>query len=318
MKTAKYLSTFFIAILIHGQETYAQGCSDAGFCTMGAMKPDQAYNEKLPVKLRSIDVTFYEGQSNVSANIKSGILDFGLITRNDIALQFKVPYMWVNGNFGSTSGLGDLSLSATKKIVDHQKYDILATIGAKIPSGRSNLRHKEHDVVLPMYYQVSLGTYDFIMGASFINKDWLFSVGYQQPIIHQNENSFRGSVQNWAWYEGGMDYVWKHDEALDLKRGADVMMRVERNFRLSRLNFNLGLLPIYRVTKDQGKDENGEYQKLEGTTGLALSALGGVGYRFNVFSSIKLIYGMQLADREYNPDGLTRKHVLNVTYHYNF
>jgi hypothetical protein len=96
------------------------------------------------------------------------------------------------------------------------------------------------------------------------------------------------------------------------------MMRFERNFRMSRLNFNIGLLPIYRITKDKGLNENNEYVKLEGTTGLALSALAGLNFKFNVFSSINLIYGHRITDREYNPDGLTRKHVINLNYTYNF
>ncbi|WP_188465720.1 hypothetical protein [Marivirga lumbricoides] len=301
-------------------KSWAQGCSDAGFCTMGAMRPDQNFNGNPIIRLRSVSFNFYEGQSNNSAIIRAGIVDLSFETKSEVNLQFKVPYMWINGNFGKTSGIGDISLSATKEIADISDYKLLATMGAKIPTGHSDLKQQSHDVVLPMYYQVSLGTYDLVLGSSLINREWLFSVGYQQPIIHQNENSFGADPVEWGWYPGpgGFDYVQKHDEAVDLRRGADIMIRIERNFRLSRLNFNFGILPIYRITKDQGKDETGEYQKLPGTTGLALSALAGVGYRFNIFSSLKLIYGQKITDRDYNPDGLTRKHVLNLSYNYNF
>ena len=58
--------------------------------------------------------------------------------------------------------------------------------------------------------------------------------------------------------------------------------------------------------------------KLDGTTGLALSGLAGVNYKFNVFSSIQFIYGQKITDRPVNPDGLTRKHVINLSYNYNF
>ncbi|RUA30471.1 MAG: hypothetical protein DSY77_14145, partial [Bacteroidetes bacterium] len=124
--------------------------------------------------------------------------------------------------------------------------------------------------------------------------------------------------EKWAWYEGGMDYVRKHDGSKMLKRGADIMMRLERNFRMSRLNLSIGLLPIYRITKDQVLNDNDEYVKLDGTTGLALSGLAGLNYKFNVFSSIQLIYGHKITDRDVNPDGLTRKHVINLSYNYNF
>jgi hypothetical protein len=297
---------------------FGQGCSDAGFCTMGAMKPSQDYNKNIPVKLRSISLGFYEGQSNTSAIIRAGIVDFGLTLGSEYDLQIKVPYMFIEGNFGNTSGIGDISLSVTRNLLTKPEYNIMGTIGAKVPTNNSDKVVPGRSMVLPMYYQTSLGTYDIIAGASFINREWLISVGYQQPIIHQNENTFEATTDDWGWYEGGMDYVRQHSEARHLKRGADIMMRFERNFRMSRLNFNVGLLPIYRITKDQGLNENNEYEKLDGTTGLALSALFGLNFKFNVFSSINLIYGHRITDREYNPDGLTRKHVINLNYTYNF
>lgn len=299
-------------------EAIAQGCSDAGFCTMGAMQPDQDFNKNIPIQLRSIGLNLYEGQANTSPSIKAAILDLGVRLFKEVDLQFKIPYMTVSGNFGTTQGLGDLSIAATKSIQSTPQFDILGTVGFKIPTGKSDKKAPSREVVLPMYYQVTLGTFDLVLGASMINRDWLFSVGYQQPLLHQNQNTFSADSLKWNWYEGGMDYVRKHAEAIDLKRGADVMMRIERNFRMSRFNFNFGLLPIYKISKDRGKNELGEYEKLPGTTGLALSALAGCGYSFNIYSHINLILGLKITDRDYNPDGLTRKHVINFAYTYNF
>jgi hypothetical protein len=318
MKSCYYYCILICALFFCNPKLYSQGCSDAGFCTMGAMKPDQRFDNSLPIKLRSVGFTFYEGQSNTSVLIRSGILDLGFITKNNLNLQLKLPYTVVKGNFGTNQGLGDLSLSLTKNLTKLKTFEVLGTIGAKIPTGKANDRHQVEGVVLPMYYQTSLGTFDFVMGASLINRDWLFSAGYQQPLMSQNENSFVADPQAWDWYEGEIEYVKKYDEGVHIKRGADIMSRVERNWRLSRLNFNIGLLSIYRITKDQGRDENGEFQKLAGTKGLALTALFGMGYQFNVYSGVSIMYGQRLSDRTYNPDGLTRKHVLNFTYNCNF
>jgi hypothetical protein len=308
------ISIFTITIL----NLYGQGCSDAGFCTMGAMQPDQEFNKNTPLQLRSIGINLYEGQANTSPSIKAAILDISFRVLQKIDIQFKVPYMSVSGNFGNTQGIGDLSLAATKSIKSTPDYDLLGTVGLKIPTGNSNKMVPDRDMVLPMYYQVTLGTYDLILGGSYINRNWLFSVGYQQPIIHQNKNTFTADPALWSWYEGGIDYVRRHAQAKDLKRGADLMIRVERNFRMSRFNFNVGLLPIYRISKDKGRNPAGQYEKLPGTTGLALSGLIGCGYNFNVSSSINLIVGYKITDRDYNPDGLTRKHVINFAYKYNF
>ena len=97
------------------------------------------------------------------------------------------------------------------------------------------------------------------------------------------------------------------------------MLRIERNFRFTNFNFSIGLLPIYRISKDERLDFNtGERIKIDKTTGLALSALGSAGYSFNVNHSLKLILGRKLTQREVNPDGLTRVVVNSLSYIYRF
>lgn len=304
--------------MLASSSAYSQGCSDAGFCTMGAMQPDQNFNKNIPIQLRSVSFTLYEGQALTSPSIKAAILDLTFRAFKKYDLQVKLPYMSVSGNFGQTSGIGDISLAMTQNVKSTPEYNVMTTVGLKIPTGKADRTVEGRDMTLPMYYQTSLGTFDLVMGASYISRDWLFSAGYQQPLLHFNENDFQATTEDWSWYEGGMDYVREHAEAIDLRRGADIMFRAERNFRMSRFNFNVGLLPIIRVSRDQGKNEQGEYEKLDGTRGLALSGLIGAGYRFNVYSGLSLITGFKITDREYNPDGLTRKHVINLSYTYNF
>ncbi|MCE7864722.1 MAG: hypothetical protein DYG99_14365 [Bacteroidetes bacterium CHB5] len=311
-----YLITFIC--LISTSHAGAQGCSDAGFCTMGAMKPDQPYNKKIPIKLRSMEVSFYRGTTTISPVVYVANLDMSFNLIDDKTFfQVKVPYQAVNGNFGSTSGLGDLSLCLTRNLYSSEKFDISASIGSKIPSNNSNLRSNENGLTLPMYYQTSLGTYDAIAGISFINKRWLFATGIQHPF-NQNGNTF-----DWAeWipvYEGGEDYVRKNFLAYKLKRGTDVMLRAERNFRYARFNFTIGLLPIFRVTKDEITDINTNQRiKLDGTLGMALSGIGTIGYNFNVKSGVRLLLGKKITQRKVNPDGLTRHAVTTISYYYRF
>lgn len=307
-----------LILLVVAQQAYSQGCSDAGFCTMGAMKPDQPYNKKLPIKLRSMEVSFYRGTTTISPVIYVANLDMSFNLIDDKTFfQVKVPYQAVNGNFGSTSGPGDFSLCLTRNLYSSEKFDISASVGGKIPSNKSNLRSEENGLMFPMYYQTSLGTYDAIAGISFINKKWLFATGIQHPF-NQNENVFTWG----AWipvYEGGEDYVRQNMIAYKLKRGTDVMLRAERNFRYARFNFTLGLLPIFRVTKDEITDVNTDQRiKLDGTTGMALSGIGTVGYNFNVKSGVRLLLGKKITQRKVNPDGLTRHDVATISYYYRF
>jgi len=228
----------------------------------------------------------------------------------------------VTGNFDNTKGMGDISLSATQRILDREKYDINFTIGGKIPSNDGNMKSNgevfkwSKGTPLPMYYQTSLGSYDFVAGASLISSKWLVATGIQIALT-ANSNQFEWSP-DWDEYPDP-EYVRKYDHANDLKRGTDIMFRIERNFRFSNYSFNIGLLPIYRISKDQIKEpETGEYEKVDKTTGLALTALSSFTYNLNVNHSIKISYGHKITDREVNPDGLTRIQVFILAYGFRF
>ena len=306
-------------IIFSAYVSHAQGCSDAGFCTMGAMKPDQAYSKKVNFKLRSLEFNYYRGTSLLTPIITVFTSDMTFGINDYYAIQVKVPYQMVTGNLGETQGLGDLSISASRSIRLANGSTVGITLGGKIPSGKSDIENNNSEFGsgdLPMYYQVSLGSYDAVAGASYINEKWLFATGIQRPIIHQNENDFRWG--KWPDYPNP-DYIRDYHLANDLKRGTDVMLRAERNFRFINFNFGIGALAIYRITKDEVYNFNEDRrEKLDGTTGMAFNMLANFGYQFNINNSVKLIYGQKFMDREVNPDGLTRHNVLSFSYVYRF
>jgi len=284
------------------------------------MKPDQPFFKNVPIKLRSMEVSFYRGKTTTSPVVYVATLDMNFNLLDDKTFfQVKVPYQTVTGNFGDTKGLSDLSLCLTRKVKSGAMFDYSVSIGAKIPTNDSDLISDEFDLPLPMYYQVSLGTYDAIAGFSMISRDWLFATGIQHPF-NKNKNEFSWGPWIPVYQNGeGEEYVRTYDPAIGLKRGTDVMLRVERNFRFARLNFSLGALPIYRITRDEITDaQSGERVKPDGTTGLALSVIGTAGYSFNIRTGVKLLYGHKLTDRDFNPDGLTRQNVITISYFYRF
>lgn len=322
-KYLKYLFLLFAFITSGFIRVHAQGCSDAGFCTMGAMKPDQAFNKKVELKLRTIEVSYYYGETTTSPIVQVVNLDASFSITQNLGFQIKVPYQWVHGNFDNTSGMGDISLSATQRIKSTDKYDLNATLGMKIPSNDANMKDSgsknpaAEGLSLPMYYQTSLGSYDLVAGASLINSKWLIATGIQMALTANNNEFWRGEWQSPVYPD--FEYVLTYDNATHLKRGTDVMLRIERSFRFANYSFNVGLLPIYRITMDRIADrDTGEYMKLEGTTGLAMTFLTNFTYNFDVTNSIKVSYGHKITDRDVNPDGLTRKQVFIVAYGFRF
>lgn len=292
----------------------AQGCSDAGFCTMGAMKPDQPFNKKIEFRLRSMELSFYRATTTLTPIIMVATADLNFGINRKTFLQVKLPYQTASGSLGSTSGPGDISLCITRTLISNEHFDINLSLGGKIPTNNSN--KKAEGLSLPMYYQTSLGTYDFITGVSMITRNWLFATGIQHPF-NKNNNGFLWK----PWVEQtdhNATYIEKYGRANQLKRGTDIMLRAERNFRFSRLNFSLGLLPIFRINKDVFEDATGKEIKQDGTTGLALSGIFTSGYQFNVKSGVRLLVGHKIIQRDHNLDGLTRNLVTTISYCYRF
>jgi hypothetical protein len=310
---------FCTCALLVSLEAYSQGCSDAGFCTMGAMKPDQPFNKKIRLTLRSMELSFYRGTTTLTPIIHVVTADMNFSLNSRTSFQVKLPYQFVTGRLANTAGLGDISVCFTKNLLTNEKYDVNLSLGTKIPTNASDKSVDGRP--LPMYYQTSLGTYDAIAGISLITRKWLFATGIQVPL-NENNNQF-------VWNKWGdhpeKDYVDRYNQAKNLKRGTDVMFRAERNFRFSRFNFSLGLLPIYRVNldkitrsgKDTGSPEVTNFKNAD-AKGLALSGIFTTGYSFNVRSGIKALIGHKIVQRDFNPDGLTRELVTSISYVYRF
>lgn len=315
-----YKPTIAIVSMVCALSATSQGCSDAGFCTMGAMKPDQNYSKRIAIKLRSMEFNYYRGTTPLTPVVYAATVDFNLGINDFSSFQIKLPYQWAQGTLGEAGSLGDISLSFTRLLKASNKWSYSGTLGAKIPMGDSNETinnewTRGNDSPLHMYYQPSLGSYDAVAGISMINSKWLLATGIQIPLTRNDNNFTWGGFPDYPVQE----YVRKYNIGRQLKRGIDVMLRVERNWRFTNFNFSLGALPIYRITQDEGIPSGStERQKLDNTTGLALSVLGSFGYHLDVNHSIKIIQGIKLTDRDFNPDGLTRDEVLSVSYVYKF
>src|SRR5687768_14221095 len=129
-----------LAAVLISPYAFSQGCSDAGFCTMGAMKPDQPFNKKIEVRLRSIEISFYRGTTPkpVTPIIYVATADFNFSLNAKTSLQIKVPFQAVQGRLANTSGLGDISLCITRTVLNRENFDINFSIGGKIATNNSS------------------------------------------------------------------------------------------------------------------------------------------------------------------------------------
>lgn len=313
-----------LLIFIQASRLHAQGCSDAGFCTMGAMRPNQNAPGGSMLKLRSLEFSQYVGRTEFKDYIIAYQADFNFTIGKKIGAQIKIPYMMINGPLAKTKGFGDVSVSASRGIAEWGNWQLSTTVGFKFPVRiveepfKKDVNYSNYvsdeGKPLPMYYQSSLGTFDIVWGASVRNKNWMFATGLQYSV-NRNDNMFL-----WGPWRSSQDSIiaLEYPRAKELKRGFDIMFRVERNFRFSRFNCYVGALPIWRLTPDTFTLPNGTRTNAEGSTGVAMTILTGAGYQFNVHHAIKLLFGKQVIKREHNPDGLSRLWVTSINYEIKF
>lgn len=293
---------------------FAQGCSDAGFCTMGAMRPNQHYNHGVFKRLKSVEVSGYQGVTKFGDYVNSLTTDLNFSITDKWAGQIKCPYFYVDGPLGKTNGVGDISISTTRFITQIKSFNLNISVGTKIPTNNAN-NTNQNGLPLPMYYQSSLGTYDVIAGLSMMNANWLIAVGYQQALNANGNEFLWGKWTNSEQFSIANQYP----RAKDLKRGTDVMFRLERNLRFSRFNAYVGTLFIQRIVADKFTHPVfGENYQDNDSKGLALTLLAGMGYQFSVKSAVKLMYGHALVQRKVNLDGLSRDRVFTLAYELKF
>lgn len=316
----RFQSAFQVLVILlsvfgYGFSSFGQGCSDAGFCTMGALKPDQPYHKEVNLKIRSMEISQYFGVTRFGDYVHATGVDLNFSLGANSSFQFKIPYMATQGPMGDVGGLGDVSVSASRFLGRFAGLNVNISAGAKVPVSDANKMIDGRS--FPMYYQQSLGTYDFVIGAGMVSKKWLITTGAQIPLYHKNNNGFF-----WGpWIAAGFDAetVKLYPASINLKRSADFMFRVERNYRLGKWNFYYGLLNIMRFSTDERTHPVSALEvSVDESQGLASTILTGGGYNFSVKSGLKMTVGRRLVKRHFNLDGLSREWVINLGYQYQF
>jgi hypothetical protein len=294
---------------------FSQGCSDSGFCTMGAVKPDQIYVPKISVRINAIELTQHFGYTKYGDQIHSTFLDINVGLLRRTTFQFRLPaYTTIRGNMPTTTGWGDYFINASHLLVSKDQYQVNLTVGAKLFNRAQSEKRSEEGKSMPLYQQTSLGSDDLIAGISIISRKWMLASAYKHPV-----NRVRNNFNQEQWIESPLySTVQDYTTSAGLLPGADLMLRIERSFRFSQWSFSTGILNIYRLNRDEILDGNGNSMPLMGTQGLASNFLAGARYRFNIHSSVKLLAAVTLKERERNPDGLARDFVSQLAYEYRF
>jgi hypothetical protein len=287
-----YLSLF--ALLVSRLPVAAQGCSDAGFCTIGALK-QHAVSDQTKQK---ITLLVPVGLGDQSVLVVTPGIQYDRQLSAHWAIQGKLTANYATGDLGHAAGSGDVFLSGTYSFPTKTTWTTALTLGTKLPLSNGNLKADNRS--LPMQYQSSLGTVDAIAGLSVNSTRWQFSAGWQQPLTGANANTFLPGTDN-------RTEALAYPPSNQFTRKADVLARAAYMLVSgSKVMINAGLLGIYHLGTDTYTNQAGRSLAIAGSDGLTLNAT--LAGWWNVSPRMRLGFtgGIPLVVREVRPDGLTR------------
>lgn len=288
-----------LLLVISSNFSFAQGCSDAGICSIG--KAFQLEDENFK---NSFEINATSGQGDGDVSIFTPSLTYARKFNEKFSLSTRVTYNTADGDLGSNSQLGDAYLIGNYKFKENnnKQWSILA--GWKIPLTNANA--KDDNVSLPMDYQASLGTFDLFLGTNLNYKAWDFNLAFQIPVINNNKNSYFDELS-----------VSDDFPSTNLfERKSDALFRTIYTLKTAnnKFSFKPNVLFIYHLGEDTFENQLGNREKINGSDGLTINGnLIGI-YNINSKNSIELSVATPFVVRDVRPDGLTRSFVLGLNY----
>jgi hypothetical protein len=297
----KFFCSCIFVLFLYGSLS-AQGCSDPGFCTAGSLgELSSGRTPDSTAKKHSTRITQSIGLSDDHVVVISSNLDVYLQLHKLIRFQVKGPIFMARHKGIKTVSIGDIFLVYNVKAYEKKQHLFTVNAGVKLPTNQSKLTY--NDSVLPMVYQSSLGTFDFIIG---VNYTWKHKLGaltgafaYQQPFMHINHN--------------------KAPETLEFRRKADVLLRVDQVFNVkNKVDLGAGLLWIYHCKNDTRLNALNVREQILGSKGSTLNITGLIHWYISNTVELGMAFGVPVLVRYARPDGLTREFVFNPYLQFNF
>ena len=286
---------------------YAQGCSDAGFCTAGAMQGGKHTTDSTKSKT-ALGFSCSLGAGENGTLIITPQLEGGIPISQHYILEAKLPFNIASGNLGNHSGVGDVIITCSREFTTHSKdMYVTATLGSRI--GVNNANASYNGMALPMPYQNSLGTTDIIAGLSMAyTKYFSIAAGYQQPVIQYNKNSYLPQDVYPSVLTDTTYFASNH-----LVRKGDILLRAEGKYQWKSILLAAGPLFIYHLGQDGISTSTGSKAMLKGSEGATLNLAFSISYNMKK-SRLDLLGGTPFIVRDYRPDGLTRAWVVTLRY----
>ena len=303
-KIPPYLILFFGFTLLFSNNLYAQGCSDAGVCTVHSFKPNGL--DDIGQQVNQFRVGASYGGADNSIAVFGAYLEYNRQLNEKFGLDARLTSLSQSGNDISAFGLSDLIVNSNYRINNKATF----TLGVKIPLSDAN--RKEEGRALPMDYQSSLGTFDLLVGFGYkINRLHLVAA-LQQPLTQNNNEFF---AEDYPLGSPLRDF----QSTNNYKRSGDILLRASYPIFLGqKFKLTPSLLPIYHLANDKYTNMEGIELEIEGSQGLTLNWNLYLDYDIDQKQALQFSAGSPFIVRDVRPDGLTRSFVASLEYRIRF
>jgi len=292
------------------ENVFSQGCSDAGFCTIGNIHTIPL--DSIKEKKNKLSLLFTNGIGDQGVYVFTPGIQYEFEANAHFSFQSKITGNYASGNLGSAGGAGDLFLSSTYLFNSKKKTKNSFTLGVKLPLNAGDLRFENNP--LPMQYQSSLGTVDLIIGYKLGVKRLSVNFAWQLPLTGRNRNTFLPQYLN-------TPAAYAYAPSNDFNRKGDVLLRIAYQIiSKDKWKWNSSLLSIYHLGEDTYVDRNisNKPVNIAGSEGLTVNITSMFAYKINKVITIGLSGGLPLVVRKVRPDGLTRAFALTPEINFNF
>lgn len=328
----RYWKSLTAGVIFAGiaMSTHGQGCSDPGICTTGTLNSAstqdsisfinfadadlaQLMNAHVASERFNVGLEFALQNGEKGTSIYSAVLRGGMRIKDKTMIGFKLPISYVNGDLGSLTAPGDLTISVRSVLTSGRGRTLAFTGGVVIPTNKADAKADGFD--LPMAYQTSLGSFNALVGFNYKTKFFSAMVGYQHSF-GTNSNGFTHEAleldTSMMAYDPLNPTRLSYASSRKLMRGGDLVLRLEGGYSFGKFAVFGGILPIYRVAKSSYERLDGTRMDIDGTDGLTLNLTAGMRYSFSNSFSLTANYGSPVIQREVRADGLTRTSVIIV------
>ncbi|MFV8376194.1 hypothetical protein [Flavobacterium sp. LB1P71] len=283
--------------------SFAQGCSDAGICSIG--NGFHSTNKELK---NGIEVGSIFGAGEADVTYFSPYITYIRTINERLSLSSKITYSVASGSFGERGAFGDAYLIGNYNWKPKTNTQWSSLLGFKIPFTSSNLKINEFS--LPLDYQSSLGTFDLIVGLNLNYKKWDFNTAVQIPVFNNNKNSYFKEFSDTDDFPSTNLF----------ERKSDALFRTTYTFQTAnkKFTFKPNVLLIYHLGEDNFENAFGRRETIKNSDGLTINGnIIGV-YSINAKNSIELSLATPFVVRDVRPDGLTREFTAGIIYKVSF